>query len=91
VVLDLVDVLSMLLSVHVHPAYHVGTLMIVRDEGRGPTISTEDEWIDHTRIFDVRQPNVSNNTNIVFILGKPRCICHLLVVIKLLSLICCIR
>jgi hypothetical protein len=23
--------------------------------------------------------------------GKPRCICHLLVVLKLLSLICCIR
>jgi hypothetical protein len=39
VVLDLVDVLSMLLSIHVHLAYHVGTLMIVRDEGHGPTIS----------------------------------------------------
>jgi hypothetical protein len=33
----------------------------------------------------------SNNTNIVFVPGKPLCICHLLVVLKLLSLICCIR
>jgi hypothetical protein len=41
VVLDLVDVLSMLLSIHVHLAYHVGTLMIMRDEGRGPAISQQ--------------------------------------------------
>ena len=41
VVLDLVDVLSMFLSIHVHLAYHVGMLIIVRDEGRGPTISQQ--------------------------------------------------